>query len=274
MKKILVVFDGEHFAASALDFVLELNHTEPVLLTGVFMPSVDYAEMLSRYYYGAIMAPVLLQEYDEDPAAIRKNIGMFEEFCQTHHIRYVVHKGGTQRLVQELKGESRYADLMVLSSALFYENLGESTQSEYLHDTMHKSECPVLLLPEKYRRPTNVVLAYDGSASAMHAIRQFVYLLPGFTDLETLVVYANKEGEELPFRDLVREYAPQHFSKLGYVTFDLDPRKYFNAWIGNKGVPLLVSGSYGRSVLSELFHRNFLSEVIRDHRVPVFVAHR
>lgn len=273
MKKILLVFDGEHFATSLLDFAKELNSSEQVLLTGVFLPSVDYAEVLSYYYYGAVMAPVMLQEYDLDPILIKKNVDLFEEFCQAHNIRYSVRDDIQQHVAKGLKTESRYADLMVLSGAEFYKNLGEYTQAEYLHDAMHKAECPVLLLPEQYRRPTNVILTYDGSPTSMHAIRQFIYLFPDLTDLDTQIVYANDDGDQLPFRKLIREYAPLHFSKLGYTTFELDAKKYFSTWIANKGIPLVVGGSYGRSFWSGLFRKSFLEEVVREHQVPVFIAH-
>jgi nucleotide-binding universal stress UspA family protein len=37
---------------------------------------------------------------------------------------------------------------------------------------------------------------------------------------------------------------------------------------------MLVTGAYGRSELSNLFKKSFLSDVIGQHKIPVFVAHK
>ena len=38
--------------------------------------------------------------------------------------------------------------------------------------------------------------------------------------------------------------------------------------------PLLVSGSFSRSEISQLFKRSFIIKTIKDHKTPVFIAHR
>lgn len=274
MKKILVVFDGAHFPTSTLEFALKLNEESPILLTGLFLPSVDYAEAMSYYYYGAAVAPMYLTEYDDDPIAIKKNIDRFEAFCTDHHIRYRIHDTIKKQVVKELQSETRYADLLVMSSIHFYENLGEMIQEEYLTDTLHKAECPVVLLPGEFVMPQNVILAYDGSPASMFAIKQFIYLMPFLTDVETMIVYADDKKGDIPFIDQIKEYAAHHFNALGYYKLSADPKKYFSTWLENKGPSLLVSGSFGRSAFSELFHKNFLRDVIKEHNIPVFIAHQ
>jgi nucleotide-binding universal stress UspA family protein len=273
MKKILVVFDGAHFPTTTLDFALRLNEESPILLTGVFLPSVDYAEAMSHYHYGPAVAPLYMDEYEDDVVAIEENIELFETFCDDNHIRYTVHKDINKKVAKELKSETRYADLLILSSTHFYKNLGEKIQKEYLDHTLHQAECPVLLLPDGFIMPRNIILAYDGSASSMFAIKQFTYLMPQLTDMETLVMYADKSDEEIPFPSPIKEYAACHFNKPGYYKLTADPGKYFQTWIENKGATLLVSGSFGRSAFSELFHKNFLRDAIKEQKVPIFIAH-
>jgi hypothetical protein len=273
MKKVLIVFDGEHFPSAVLDFALQLNRKEQIMLAGVFLPSVDYAEVLTYYYYGQAVAPMYLEEYEEDPVAIKKNITRFEDFCIKHGIRYRIHQNIKRKIVEELSYETRFADLMILSNSDFYENLGERLQREYLEDTLHKAECPIMLLPESYVPTASVVLAYDGSESAMHAIKQLSYLMPHLKDTEILLMYAGIGKDEIPFHNLVKEYVTAHFHKWSEYKLEADPKRYFNTWIANKGPVLLVSGSFGRSGISELFKRNFLQEVIREHKVPMFIAH-
>jgi nucleotide-binding universal stress UspA family protein len=273
MKKALVVFDGAHFPTAPLDFVLEMNSRDPVMIIGLFLPSVDYSELMRYSYYGNTLAPLYLEEYEEDTIAIKNNVARFEHFCKENHIMYKVHQDIRQAVVRELQLETRYADLMVLSSTHFYGNLGKMIQEEYLDNTLHKTECPVVLLPGSYVTPKNIIFAYDGSASSMHAMKQFVYQFPYWTNLDTLIIYADDNKSEIPFYSLIREYAARHFSKPDYFKLNANPGKYFNTWIEGKGASLLVSGAYGRSYFSELFRRNFLKEVVKTHEIPLFIAH-
>lgn len=273
MKKVLVAFDGAHFPSAILDFVLELHNSSPIVLTGVFLPSVDYSEAMSYSYYGNAIAPLYLEEYESDAVSIKKNIALFEDFCNKHHIRHKIHQDIKGAVAKGIQRETRYADLLVLSSKYFYENLGDMIQEEYLTDTLHKAECPVVLLPETYTTPDNVILAYDGSAASMHAIRQFIYLLPQYANLNTLVMHADDDDEDLPSLSLIKEYAAQHFNKLAYYQLNADPKKYFNTWIANKGSAMVISGSYGRSAFSEFFRKNFLKDIVKEQQVPLFIAH-
>lgn len=273
MKKVLIVFDGSHFPSAILDFALQLNQSERIMLTGIFLPSVDYAEALTYYYYGQAVAPMYLEEYEEDPIAIKKNIDRFEEFCSEHRISYRVHQNIKRKVIDELTFETRFADLMILSSSDFYENLGEMLQKEYLEGTLHKTECPIVLLPETYKLPTSIILAYDGSESSLHAIKQFTYLAPYFKDREVLLMYAGEGKDEMPFKHLIAEYVAAHFNKWSVYKLEADTKKYFSTWIANKGATILVSGSFGRSGISEFFKKNFLRDVIKEHKVPMFIAH-
>lgn len=198
---------------------------------------------------------------------------MFEAFCKEHHVRYKVHHDIQNKVAKGLQRETRYADLLVLSSTHFFENLGEQIQEEYLADTLHKTECPVVLLPGAYTRPNSVILAYDGSASSLHAIKQFIYLFPQFAELDVLVMYAGDDKGDLPSLSLIKEYAAQHFTRLSYYKLNADPKKHFDAWLENKGATMVVSGAYGRSAFSEFFRRNFLKDVVRAQLTPLFIAH-
>ncbi len=273
MRKVLVIFDGNHFPSSTLDFAADLNSGSPILLVGIFLPSVDYAEVLNYTYFGMAMARTYLQEYENDKVDKERNKEQFSAFCIEHHIRFHIHEDIKNKVVTEIMLETRYADLMILNSTEYYENLGAEIQEEYMSGTIHKAECPVVLLPGKYKKPENIILAYDGSASCVHAIKQFAYLMPQLMDLPTLVIYAGSGNEEIPYINLLKEYAPVHFGGLAYYKLAEEPEDYMEKWIENKGSSILVSGSFGRSFLSELFKDNFVAEVIKTRNVPLFIAH-
>lgn len=274
MKKLLIVFDGVHHAQSALDFVCSLNEKEPVLLTGLFLPSIDYTDMM-MYYVGGMSGPLYIPTLDTDPEEIPKNIEHFKAFCEKNHIEHRVHDIANGPIPEAIRTETRFSDLMVLSGESFYSNLGPDTQESYLEETVHKAECPVLVLPEEYTAPKSTILAYDGSESSAFAIKQFAYLLPAFCKMDTVLVYANpKEEKEIPELQGIEELAARHYPNLAIYKLEANPKKYFNTWLMDKGNAMLVAGGYGRKGLSELMKQNFLKEIINDHKLPVFIAHK
>lgn len=273
MKKILLAFDGKHFSDSLFEFVKQLNKRESVMATGIFLPVVDYSELL--YSFGGMAGPVIVNYPEQDELdAIRKNIDRFEALCKEFNIKYTVHAGFTRHVIEQIKLETRFADLLVLSPKTFYENLGVDIKDDYLENVLHKAECPIILIPEVYRAPQNIVISYDGSEASVHAIKQFAYLFPEYKDLQTLMVYFNKSAKDIPERELLEEFASLHFDRLTIFKLKISPKKDMEQWLLDNGDTMLVAGAYSRSLFSELIRKSFITEVIKGHRIPIFVAHQ
>lgn len=273
MKKVLIVFDGWHFSEGAINFAKRLNDTGPILLTGIFLPSVDYSDAMI-YYVGGMVGPIYTPVIDLDPTVKEKNIQKFRQLCLQYGIEHRVHDLSGGSVLADLSKETRYADLMLLSSELFYENLGEDTSDEYIEETLHRAECPVVLVPEQYDFPLNSIIAFDGSRSSVFALKQFAYLFPQFSNKPALLVHASAKNAEIPDLPYIEEYAARHFSELIIFGLDADPKKYFNTWLSTRNNTILVAGSFGRSDISELFRKNFISDVLKEHRLPIFIAHK
>jgi len=274
MKKILLAFDGTNFSVGAFEFARKMNEVNPILLTGIFLPQASYANL---WNYGDAMAGPLLVPVVEssEEEKMKKNIARFRKLCQDEGIDYRVHEDSFDFALPELKRETRFADLLIIGSESFYENMGIREPNEYLEDGLHGVECPVLVVPEKFDYPVTNVLSYDGSESSVYAIKQFTYLFPEMSENPTLLVYANKKTDsEIPEEVNMEELAARHFSDLTVTKIDSSSAKYFGAWISEKKSAILVSGSFGRSVFSRIFRKSFISDVIRDHKLPVFIAHR
>jgi hypothetical protein len=273
MKKILLAFDGIHFSEGAFEFARQLNDLHPILLTGVFIPQLSYANLWS-YAEGVGGATYIPTLEAEDSDAIQKNIERFEELCRKNSISYKVHKDFYDFALPELKKETKFADLLIISSESFYQNVGRD-QEEYLREALHGSECPVIIVPEKFIFPKRNIIAYDGSESSVYAIKQFAYLFPELCNQETVLVYfSTKEEARLPDEKRIEELVKQHFLDVSLFRLALDPKKYAPSWfIENKG-GILVSGSFGRSSLSQMFHKSFVKDIIAVHKLPVFIVHK
>lgn len=275
MKKILLAFDGTNFSEGAFQFVSRLNEMQPLMVTGAFLPSNTYANLWSysaAFATGAAYIPTLIEE---EPEINSESMEHFKALCEKNGIKYKVHEDFFNFTLPELVRESRFADLLVLSGEKFYEGSGNDIQFDYLKEVVHSAECPVIILPEAYDFPEKNIIAYDGGEESVYALKQFAYLFPEFANNPTVLVYAEESNNrELPQEDYAIEWATQHFSNLEVYKLELDPKKYFNIWIRGRKKSMLICGSYSRSAFSELFKKSFVSDVLKDHNIPVFIAHK
>jgi hypothetical protein len=274
MKKILLAFDGAQFSEGAFDFARKMNETSPVLISGIFLPQIDYSALWS--YSAGVGAGMVIPTLEEhDAVVIEKNIDRFKSLCVANNIEFRVHKDFEDFALPALKRETRFADLLILGSESFYKNVGISDPNSYLKDAIHNAECPVLVVPEKFDFPERNILTYDGSGSSVYAIKQFTYLFPELTGNNTVLLYA-EGGDEIAFpeEENIKELCARHFPNLTLFKLGLDPKKYFGLWSSEKTGAILVSGAYGRSSFSLALRKSFVSEVIRNHRLPVFIANK
>jgi hypothetical protein len=273
MKKVVIAFDGSNFSEGAFEFARQMHKTSPILLTGVFLPQTEYANLWS---YANAAGPVFVPLVEADESdAIEQNIARFEKKCRAANIEYRVHTNFWDFALPELKKETRYTDLLLIGSETFYTNMSRAEVNLYLQDALHESECPVVVVPETYSYPTSNILAYDGTASSVFAIKQFYYLFPEFVDNPTTLTYATKDPTgRSPEYENIKELVDGHFSDLSLLNLELDLKKYFAVWMSEKKSTILVCGSFGRSGLSRMLKSSFIADVIADHKVPVFITHK
>lgn len=275
MKKILLAFDGNHFSEAALDFARKINEKEPVLLVGAFLPQVDYASLWSfagNETEGAKVIPLLEDSTSEE---VQHNIHRFESYCRHNKISFQTHSSYFDFAMPELKKESRFTDLLIVSSQEFYKQAGTDLSNLYLKEILQDLECPMLVIPEKHVFPTANILMYDGSASSVFAIRQFAYLFPEWTNNPTTILYTTeKEGEAWPHENQIKELIKAHFSQVNWELLVLPEKSMLSSWLMENQQAIIVSGAFGRSGLSMMFKKSFITDAINEHQLPVFISHK
>ena len=274
MKKILLAFDGSRFSEGAFELARWLNNLQPVFLTGVFIPQISYANLwsYSSAMAGAPFIPIMEKESEDH---IQENIKRFQSLCQLHNINYSIHKDFYNFALPELKRETRFADLLIISSEAFYKNITGEDNSDYMKDALHTAECPVIVVPEKYAFPQKNILSYDGSESSVFAIKQFAYLFPELCKNKSYLLFINAEkGTTIPDEKYITELVQQHFSDISIQKLDMHPKEFYSKWVSENTDTLLVSGSFSRSVFSQLFRKSFAAKIIAEHALPVFIAHK
>lgn len=273
MKKIIIPFDGNHFSKGAFSFAQNLHEINPVLLTGVFLPAVDYARFF--FFPAAFAAPEyvpVMQNFEEQD--VESNVGDFARQCEKNGIEYRVHKDVYEFTIPQLSKESRFADLMIIGSESFYREGTQYGTNQYLKDALRNTECPVIIVPEKYDFPSQIILAYDGSESSVFAIKQFAYLFPELCNLKTILVYAGNDKHDIPEPVSIKELATRHYPDLTITKLNSDTKNDLNKLLNEYDKSIVVSGSFGRSEISELFNKSFIMGIIKKYKTPVFIAHK
>jgi hypothetical protein len=274
MKKILLACEGSHFSEGAFEFVRKLNEKETVLLAGVFLSSAEFSSLWS--YADGMSGPLFVPVMEEkDEAGIHESVERFTTLCRKNGIEFRIHEDFFDFALSELRDETRFADLLIISSEHFYENLN-GVPNQYLLDTLHDAECPVIVVPEQFSFPEKIILAYDGSPSAVFSIKQLSYLFPEWNNrpVQLVVVQDDAELPEIPFQVQMEEWAARHFTDLTLIRMGGTSAKEFEQWLTQQKNALLVAGSFGRSGLSRILRKSFVSEIIRHRQMPVFIAHR
>ena len=84
----------------------------------------------------------------------------------------------------------------------------------------------------------------------------------------------NEGNEEIPDVKNIKELAGGHFPDLEIMKLHQDSKEYFANWMSEKKNSILISGSFGQSSLSRVFKKSFIKDVIKDHKMPIFITHR
>lgn len=267
MKKILLAIDDGHFPEGAFRFARKINEMEAITLCGVFLPELDLSANIS---YTSVFIP-LTENYAA--ASIQQSLQTFREYCTQYNIHHIEHHDLKEDAIKVLRKESLFADLLLLSSEKFYADLLYGPGG-FLGSALHQSACPLIAVPENATFPESVILTYDGSASSVFAIKSFAGLFPQLCELNTLLLYGNTNEAPLPDASGIQELVQHHFPNATTAAMNTIPEKYFGTWLSEIPNPIVVSGAYGRSLLSRVFRRSFVEDTLRAHQVPVFIAHR
>lgn len=274
MKKLIIALDGQHFPKGAFEFVKSVNVDTKVLLAGIFLNPVDYSKIMA---YTGMEGMALMPEWmikNEEDIPVTRNISLFKEACTAEGIEFRIHKDTDLMAISSLIEESRFADALLISSDLFYSNVSIDQPNFYLEEVLKKSECPVMLVPENYEEPGQVVLAYDGNESSVFAIKQFAYVFPELAKKETVLLSITDHEDDLPEYSLISELVSRHYPNLKIQNLHLKHKKDFREWMSAKPNSFIVMGAFSRSIFSQLFKKSFASDVIHDIKMPLFISHK
>lgn len=131
--------------------------------------------------------------------------------------------------------------------------------------------------PEAWKVPGSVVFGFDGKYESTYALRQFLYLMPaGVLQVPFRSVSVDEDGtlpEDHQMQQL-QSLMNAHGINMTSIVKKGKAGEEIRKEVESQTSPILVMGSYGRSLFSMLFHHSASDSILRSQQVPVFITHR
>ena len=277
MKKIIAAFDGLKYSQSTRDYAIYLAKQTNTHLVGVFMDDTTYTsykiyELIAKE---GVSEDKLKKFEAKDKATRAAAAENFEKACQQSGLEYTLHHD-RNIAIQDLKHESIYADLLIIDSKETLTHYTEKLPTRFIRDLLGDAQCPVLIVPQKYKPVDKIILLYDGEPSSVHAIKMFSYLLPQLKHLNTEVISVKPLNSilHLPDNKLMKEFMKRHYPKAKYTVMkgwaEDEIVKHLKQTSENA---LVVMGAYRRGPVSRWFRESMADSLMKEVKLPLFIAH-
>jgi nucleotide-binding universal stress UspA family protein len=277
-KTILLCTDGSPAADVAAEYAIWVARhlgsrmhilyiTDVRILEGPLMADIAGA-------FGAQPYPGLIprmQEIQKEKAnTILSAAGKLCDDAKVPHT--VTHETG--KLIPLMLEHEKQADLVVIGQR------GENApwSSDMLGSSVERmiraSIKPCLVTPEHFRPITHIMLAYDGSNSAKHALGAALNLAEGLKVDLTILTACQRETEEEASRALQEAHAAatkRHLSTKAQFAHGEAPQQIIANAIELKA-DLLVMGAYGHNRLREFILGSTTSQVLHKTLIPVLLT--
>lgn len=268
MLKLLFLCDGKNFPRGAFNLIKGLYAGHASYIKGVFADAQKAPGLwLHPVDVSGDIVSGLATEQLHRPNKIS---GYFKDLCLQNNLLCTV-KQYTILSASQLKEETTFADVMIMGKTELHHDLAGNMPNEFTRNLLHASNCPVLLVPDKFIAPANIVLMYDGSRNSMIAIKQFSQLFHHWCTLPATILFVGKAP--IPAIENMKEWAAQHFPQLSITQVGKNAAP---SCLSNKEgdeQTILVAGAYGRSKLSTILKKSFINNSFQNDHTAIFIAH-
>lgn len=277
MKKIIAAFDGLKYSKNTRDYSIELSRLSGAHLTGVFLDDMTYT---SFKIYDLIVKDGVsekrLSKYKHGDAQKRAQSSIdFESCCRKARVEFNVHHDRDVAL-NEVLHESVFADLLIIDSKETLTHYDEKIPSRFIKNLLADSNCPVMLVQSEYTPINKLIFFYNGSPASVFAIKMFSCMFPVFenSSVELISVKAIEDNLHISDNKLLNEFMRIHFKKTTYTVLKGIPETEIRQCLKDQPEnTLIVLGAYGRSAVSRWFRSSLADFLLKETKLPVFIAH-
>ena len=251
MEKISVLLDPEKVNRNLVDFACFLAELTRSELTAISLESNPGAPVLAECSVEAST----------------------ETACRNRGVRMKLQHGSGDPLSVVLS-ESRFTDMLVVDQSISINNSHSVLPGNFIKEILTKSECPVVIAPHHFYGIEEILFAWDGSAAATFAIKQFSYLLPALSYLKLTVLHVSQEqpATVVEKRKLL-DFLQTHYSYIGFRMVVGKANEELQKFLQEKKNVFVVIGAYGQRNQSGPFKHSTADLLLQTVNLPVFIAH-
>lgn len=278
MKRILFLTDALKINGRSVDFAAFICKLNSSSLTGMFLQYEAHNQRTAAAIRDEIACNGIavneerpLHELEQE--CRQYTTRRFGTICENLGVRSEVIEI-ENRQAENILQECRYADLLLIDPGLA---MGESAMvlpASFPHTILSQSECPVMMIPERFDSMDGIIFAYDGSPSSVFAIKQFASLFPGLADRTVFVVTA-RDGNRVSANEMqkMRTWMNTHFSDVTFHDIQGDSRIGLLEYVLGKDNIIMVMGAYGRSGWSAFLSASHAEPLVKYISKALFISH-
>ena len=277
MNKIIAAIDGLKFSTSTAAYAIEIAHQTKAHVLGAFLEDFTYHSYKIQELVGqeGISERKLHMLQDEDSAAREQAIETFEKLCRNAGVNYSLHRD-RNIAIRELLHESIFGDLLVIDKKETLTHYDENIPTRFVKDLLANVQCPVLVVPDKYKPIEKIVFLYHGDPSSVYSIKMFNYVLASLKEIpiEVVSVRSEKENEHLPDNRMLKEFMKRHYPGAEYTVLKGNPEEEIVRYIKHLKKNVLIGlGAYQRGMVSRWFKHSMADVLMGETNYPLFIAH-
>ncbi|HUQ96857.1 MAG TPA: universal stress protein [Chitinophagaceae bacterium] len=272
-KKSYFAANGHLLNTTSVDFACYLAQLTGSGLMGLFIEE-DILELVPP----PVASPSYFQGIKERQATdavitdVDQSMRYFSSACKARNIRSdASHKWGDG--VENIVQESRFADLFVFGPETVFNPAYNEVPTPFIKQVLAKVECPAVVAPTLFEDIDTIVFCYDGSRSAMFAIKQFTYLFPQYRDKKVIVLEVEGEAGAVTAKEKIGAWISCYYSQIGFEVPEGTAQEELFKYLLMKERTFVVMGAYGRNVLSSFFHKSTADYLLKRIDLPLFIAH-
>ncbi|MDE6431864.1 MAG: universal stress protein [Opitutales bacterium] len=281
MRSILLCVDGSAYTKICTKYAIELARLMNAYVDVLYVTNLNNFELSLIADCGSSLGIQPFRELSTTLQNLEKKkfqrleekiTRMFTEAKCNVKFKFNHRAGAIVDAFDEFKRDITGLDLVVLgkrgeSSGTSKGHLGSS-----LERILRSCSCPCFIAPDKFRSPSKILIAYDGSDGINKAI-QFVERNHFFGDCEVHLLTVNPTDDvqtqlsdaKAVLRDVAKLKNIVVAKKSGDVINEIE--KY----IAENSIDLLVIGAYSHSIVRHFFIGSTTLEIIRQSEIPVIV---
>jgi nucleotide-binding universal stress UspA family protein len=247
---ILVAVDGSDRGWHALSWVLELARLEKSEIRGIHVTSK--------------ISGIPNQDFSDVQSEFNQRIAGAGVKGELASVKGTISKAIIDR--------ARWTDLVALSLSHPYQSDPRSRLESGLHSIIRRSPTPVLAIPDKNFSLERLLLTYDDSPKARQALFVATYLAGSCQTCLDVVAVApalHLAEEKLKYAE---GYTRDHNVKATFLREQGPVGAALLQVAEERGVDMVIMGSYGFGPVAELALGSAVDEVLRSRQYPVLVC--